>query len=254
VLLNLLHRQRLTAWLLLLGVSPAAAQQEQPEDPLDLEVEERIEVRLVTVDVLVTDRDGAAVPGLGREDFELQVDGEAVPVDTLDETCSTGFVEEPRARRGGDWPEGPDLAEGTRRIVLAFDYLHLRGLTLTDTYERLRDALATKKAADGVRVEQPFTRSRKQILAALKRMEYDITLWNGMFEHLNEMRLFDNLEALATVLGQFDGPKSVVLFTKGRGPGDLYEPRFQELASLSSESRVAFYPVDCMGLEPPRFT
>jgi hypothetical protein len=90
------------------------------------------------------------------------------------------------------------------------------------------------------------------VLSALERMQYDITLWNGQFQHLNEFGLFASLESLATVLGEYPGPKSVVLFTMGHGPGRKYDAEFKSLASLAWESRVAFYPVDARGLfEPP---
>jgi VWFA-related protein len=42
---------------------------------------ERVRVRVVEVDVVVTDREGRPVAGLGPEDLELRVDGEARPID-----------------------------------------------------------------------------------------------------------------------------------------------------------------------------
>jgi VWFA-related protein len=57
----------------------AAAQQTLPG------FAEVIEVRVVNVEVVVTDRDGRRVPGLVADDFELLVDGRAVPIEYFSE-------------------------------------------------------------------------------------------------------------------------------------------------------------------------
>lgn len=264
-------------WLLLLAPAlfAVAARGEDAPPQVDFRLEEKVDVRLVTIDVLVLDRDSNAVPGLAKADFELKVDGFPTPIDTLDESCDPGSIEEPRSKKFGDWSEGTDLPNATRRIVLAFDYLHLgskrsdqtrpgsgfeNNLVLTETLENLRSALAKKEARDeeimlvaltgGIRVEQPFTRNRQEVLRSLERMEHDITLWNGNFAHLNELSLFRSLEALVTVLAspRFPGSKAVVLFTRGDGPGASYEPQFRSLSAIASQSRVGFYPVDARGL------
>ena len=72
---------------LLAGLAAAAAAQEgELSTFLD-----RVDVDVVNVEVFVTDRDGNLVTGLGRDDFELRVDGEPVPV-------SNFFVSEEAAR------------------------------------------------------------------------------------------------------------------------------------------------------------
>ena len=42
---------------------------------------ERVEVEVVNVDVVVTDRDGNRVTDLGREDFAIEIDGRTIPID-----------------------------------------------------------------------------------------------------------------------------------------------------------------------------
>lgn len=61
-----------------------AAVQAQQEDPAAL-FTEVIEVRVVNIEVVVTDRDGVRVHGLEPSDFELLVDGEPVPIDFFTE-------------------------------------------------------------------------------------------------------------------------------------------------------------------------
>ena len=56
-----------------------AAAQEPPAEPF----EDRLEVREILLDVLVTDEEGNVVVGLDKEDFLLQEDGEDVPVESV---------------------------------------------------------------------------------------------------------------------------------------------------------------------------
>jgi len=53
---------------------------------------ETIEVRLIDVEVVVTDRRGNRVSGLGRDDFRLLVDGREVPVAFFDEVRDGRYV------------------------------------------------------------------------------------------------------------------------------------------------------------------
>src|SRR5262245_4645087 len=113
-------RSRLAAVLLVAGVARSAP---APETPIESGETERVEVRLVTLDVTVLDSKDQAVPGLLRSDFELEVDGKPVEIATFDADCA----EHP----GGAGPEVEDLSApsepaGARRIVLALDYLHMR--------------------------------------------------------------------------------------------------------------------------------
>jgi hypothetical protein len=105
----------------------------------------------------------------------------------------------------------------------------------------------------GLRIEQPFTSDPDEVASSLERMEYDVTLYNGDFSHLTEYPLFRSLEALVGVLESVPGPKNVVLFSGGRGPGISYDPEFRVLASRAGAARVSFYTVDCLGLYHRRF-
>jgi VWFA-related protein len=242
-----------------------------PERPVKSDLSEHVEVRLVTTDVLVLDAENRTVPGLGKEAFRLFVDGKDTPIDTLDAFCGEAPEEDPRSAQFGAWPTPPDLAGETRRVVLAFDYLHLPLVMCTDfgepapcmmhtqALEAYRDALAAKPeiqdeemmvvaVTGGLRVEQPFTRDRKAVLETLRRMEYDVTLWNGNFEHRTEYGFFRSLEALMTLLHLTPGPKSVVLLTAGEGPNHTYDTEYTELGTAASDARARLYPVDCRGL------
>lgn len=241
-----------------------------PAAPLPSELKESIEVRLVTIDVVALDAADVTVPGLTKDDFELFVDGKPAEIDTLDAFCGSGAEADPKSRRLGDWTTPKDLVDGKRRIVLAFDYLHLPtapsigpnggpGMYHTAALEDFQNVLEAKTGiADeevmvvaltgGIRVEQPFTKDRQVVVDTLKRMEHDISLWNGNFVHLTEEPLFTSLRALVTVLRVSPGPKAVVFVSAGPGPGNTYDLDFERLAAAASDAQVSFYPVDCMGI------
>lgn len=253
-----------------LAVSAAGAQ-DRAEAPVPTELRESVEVRLVTVDVVALDEHERTVADLGKDDFALLVDGKETAIDTLDVSCDGGPEGDPTHRRPGEWTTPKDLAQGTRRIVLAFDYMHLPSALCPDTelpgpclyhtkalreYQRVLAAkpeigdeeVMVAVVTGGLRVEQPFTRDREAVVETLQRMEHDVSLWNGNFSHLTESPLFSSLEALVTVLRTTPGPKVVVLVGVGPGPGDSYEREYERLAAAASDAQVAFYPVDCMGL------
>ncbi len=59
--------------------APVATAQDEP--PPSGVFGERVDVEVVNVDVVVTDRDGRRVTDLGRDDFELRIDGKPVPIE-----------------------------------------------------------------------------------------------------------------------------------------------------------------------------
>ncbi|MEM9291739.1 MAG: VWA domain-containing protein [Acidobacteriota bacterium] len=87
---------------------------------------EIIDVRVVNVEVVVTDRDGNRVTGLSSDDFELVVDEEVVPIDYFTEVVS-GQAMKPK---GSDAPAGVLAAEegpvGTSYLVFIDDFFALQ--------------------------------------------------------------------------------------------------------------------------------
>jgi len=255
-----------------LGGIPAS-DESRPRETVKIE---EVEVRLVTVDVVVLDESDRTVPGLVLGDFELTVDGRPVPVDTLDSRCAAEPIEDPRGRaRAGKWTAIPVETDEPRRLVFALDYLHLPilpcpdmspgpCLKLTEVMEELKriipermedgEEIMIAALTGGLRIEQPFTTDPREVFRTLERMEYDITLRNGNFSHTTEYPLFRSLEALVEVPGSFPGPKNVVMFSGGSGPGTSYDRDFRTLASMANASRVSFYTVDCLGLYSKRLT
>jgi len=253
---------------------PCAAEDPETRDPfevLDLGLESSVDVRLVTVDVVVLDRDDRTVAGLGVDDFVLYIDGKEASIETFDVACAFGGADEPTALPPGKQrPTTPEMDGSVKRFVLAIDYYHLgvlaRNAALSGIYDLISRRLAGDEEimlvalANGVRVEQPFTSDPYVLLAALRRMELDISLWNGNFRHSTERPIFEGLGAILEVLSQIDGPKAFVLFSDGNWPppsgiraGFDYDREFQKLAAMAGNARVTLYPVAASGLffEPP---
>ena len=248
-------------WLVRLGcglaaVSALAASTEPP--PVESGLSSSVEVRLVTINVNALDRQDRTVADLTKDDFTLFVDGEETPIDTLDLFCEGGETEDPKSYRIGRWEAPVDLRGETRRVILAFDYLH--GVPHPSVFQQYQEVLSrTTEIADEemmvvalanpLRIEQPFTRDRKVIVETIRRMYHDITLWNGRYDRLTDFPFFLSLDTLMTVLRPVPGPKAIVLLSRG-APSDGYENEFRRLASRASEAQIMIYSVATAGLLP----
>ena len=235
----------------LLGHAVSAPAQQQP-------LEERVEVDLAIVDVLVLDMRGRAVGGLTRDDFLLSVQGRAVEIDTFDVACPEDGLGDPMEVRP-DERRQPIAAQADRRLVLAFDYYSMSG---PNRMVALRwgqiiaardmvpgDGIMVVALADGLRVEQRFTGSPQKVLETLQRMENDVTLYGRTFGATTQQPFHEDLNTLADVLAQYPGPKSVVLFSEWAGQSADWDSFFLETAEHAAAARAAFYPVWVPGLQ-----
>src|SRR5215213_10895805 len=80
--------------------------------------EEVIDVRVVNVEVVVTDADGKRVRGLSPADFRLLVDGREVPLDYFSEIADGRAATPPATAEGSAAPVSP--AEPVGRSYLVF--------------------------------------------------------------------------------------------------------------------------------------
>ncbi len=225
---------------------------EPPPAPIPVPKTEEVEVRLVLVDVLVLDAQGRTVPRLGREDFLATVDGEEVPVDTLDVDCPEGGADDAAAARIGARREARPTGGGPRRIVLVVDYPHLSQIERAQVLDWAEDMVQNRAGPDeeimvvaldlALRIEQTFTADRRQVLRTLDRMMHDITLWQPSFAHMSDQPFFDSLQALLGVLEFTPGRKAVVLFSNLGNPSREFDDEFAELAASAVDARASIYP------------
>lgn len=117
---------RMLPVLLALALPVASQQQPAPEEPSIFG--ETIDVRVVNVEVVVTDRQGNRVTGLGPGDFRLRVDGKDVPVEYFTEVRGGQAVAASEAGSGqsaavqGLPALAPGSAVGTSYLVFIDDY------------------------------------------------------------------------------------------------------------------------------------
>jgi VWFA-related protein len=165
---------------LLAAATPAAAQVSIAQGDFG----EKVEIHVVNVDVLVTDRAGRPVAGLEQKDFELLEDGRPVKITNF--ALSVVEPVEPAATAGGGPRPAPSatatpdqaVAEEERlHLAVVFDNLHTEPHHRTRILDDLRRFLAGGLAATdrvllvtydrGLAVRQPFTSDRAALGRAL---------------------------------------------------------------------------------------
>ena len=110
---------------------------------------EEVSVRVINVDVIVTDRSGQAVAGLGREDFEIRVDGRPVPITNFyseagERETVTGRPAVPEARRDPSFRSLEEIRAGSPRrshVVILVDHTRLRASNRKRAFNALRQAV-----------------------------------------------------------------------------------------------------------------
>ncbi len=128
-----------------LAAGPIAAQ------PTDMFVD-AVDVNVVEVDVVVTDRKGRPVGGLGREDFEVRVDG--APVEIANFYEQKVFGRDVGARRGGADQEAPGAPVGAAAadpaltVVFYLDDANLYPAHRTRLLRQLEAAVSPWRAMD----------------------------------------------------------------------------------------------------------
>lgn len=136
-----MHSFRWLAFLLLAfcltAALPAAAwqQAQQPQQSTGSEPApgifgEQIDVRVVNVEVVVTDKQGNRVSGLAPGDFRLRVDGKEVPIEYFSEVRGGQAIAPGSSETAAPVPGLPSLAPGTAvgtsYLVFVDDYFSLQ--------------------------------------------------------------------------------------------------------------------------------
>lgn len=106
-----------------LAATFSAAAQQTPSAGAPPVFGEEVDVRVVNLEVVVTDRDGNRVPNLAPGDFRLRVDGKEVPIEYFSEVREGRSVAEP-AKEGQPAAQSvaPEGAVGTYYLVFIDDF------------------------------------------------------------------------------------------------------------------------------------
>jgi VWFA-related protein len=146
----------------------------------------RVDTQLVQTGVTVFDKGGRFVEGLGREDFELRVDGRPVPISFF-ENIVTGSRKDRLVRAAGDEPAaaravapGPSFRQ--RTIVFFLDDRHLSLDSVARSRKMLLDFIdkemgqddlvAVASASGQIGFLQQFTDNKAVLRAAVGRINH----------------------------------------------------------------------------------
>ena len=238
---------------LALVLAPALVAQEQPPQG---QFEGQIDVNEVLLDVLVTDRNGNVIVGLGPSDFVVTESGKPVDLTGVTFYSNRRLLESPNVikNRAGSIDQVPE----DRYFVLFFeDQKHAAGeapqliASQMDAVQRARDWVrkdlllndwvAVVSYDSKLKIQQDFTRDRKALVDAINdamkgkdregnwpsRIKTEggaPSLFAGL-PRGNELRdktttVYDAMRLLADSAGDIRGRKNLLLFTNGF-PGQI---------------------------------
>jgi VWFA-related protein len=190
---------RLTALALatlVLAAPPAPAQQEAPGV-----FGEVIDVRVVNIEVVVTDKDNVRVPNLTAQDFRLRVNGKEVPIEYFTEVRGGEAID-----TGGDASDVPAVVPGspvgTSYLVFVDDFFSIArdrnrvidGLEVDLPGLGPQDRIAVV-AYDGRKLEmlsswsQSVPQLQRALRAAKERPAYGLQRLSEKQQHDREMRM-----------------------------------------------------------------
>lgn len=258
--------------LLILAVCCVAIAQ-TPDQPL------RVDVNLVQIDAIVTDKSGRHVTNLTKDDFELLENGVSRPL-TYFNYVSLG---PPSPARGPAASGGPLALEDVRRtLALVVDDLRLSPASLHYTKEALGkfidqqlepgDLAAVITTSGQLGHLQQFTTDRRQLRLAIDRLHpQTLPAGGGMSEDMHQrnfqIRNFNlsslqAVRAIARGLRDFPGRKSLIMFSEGFEVGirarrnaydtapdtEVFSSEILEVAQAVHRSSAVLYAIDPRGV------
>jgi VWFA-related protein len=174
--------RNLTAALLVATITVPATFAQSKKNADEPRMIETIDVRVINVDVVVTDRKGNAVPNLKASDFEIYENGVAKPVSNFYEIVGNQTRMEPEG--GGPatlTPAPSDVSEKLkRRVIFYIDNLSLAPFNRNRVFTQMKEFVKTVlRPGDeamiatynrSMKIRVPFTRDVNQINTMLDQL------------------------------------------------------------------------------------
>jgi VWFA-related protein len=234
--------------------APAGGQQEAQEAQDAAQPVFRSGINFVRVDVIVSDKDGAAVADLGQDDFEVVEDGKPQTIETfkfikLDEIET--FTDGPPRPIRTEYDEETEAARDDVRLIAIFlDDYHVRKETSMRVREPLVRFIETEvRPADMVGLMYPLqplssirmTRNHAAIMGGINQFlgrKYDYTPMNyieeryvryptEVVERIRNQVSLSALKALIIRLGSLkEGRKALILVSEGYS--NILPPQFRD--------------------------
>jgi VWFA-related protein len=251
-----------SGWLavpaLLASLLPAAAQQPRgqaaPQTPQSV-FGEQIEVRVVNVEAVVTDRQGNRVTGLKPGDFRLEVDGKPVPIEYFNEVRGGQAIAPGEDDKSSPVKGLPSLAPGspvgTSYLVFIDNFFSL-GPRRDAVLRSLKDQLSRLGPEDRMAIVQynggqvemlsSWSNSERQLGSAIEKA---IGERSSGIARLAELRTF---EASRRVVGQTFEPGPRASFAQRV---DVEELEFAEGLAAQTERAVTAAASTLRGFASP---
>ena len=210
----------LTAAILLAALAPATAVAQQPpanQQPPQSVFGEQIDVRVVNVEVVVTDKQGNRVAGFTPQDFRLKVDGKVVPIEYFNEVrggSAIALAEAPASTIKGLPSLAPGSPVGTSYLVFIDDFFSLAPRR-NEVLRSLKDQLSRLGPDDrmaivafnggGIEMLSSWSNSVRQLGAAIEKAIGEPA--QGL-TRIAELRSFESSRRLISGAPSFDaGPR-----------------------------------------------
>jgi VWFA-related protein len=228
----------------------------------------RVETRAIEVDAFVTDRDGAFVRGLTKDDFELFEDGQPQEISAF--TLVDVPIDPPPAEARGQKTKTPPVdtdivtntTEGRIYVMLLdspglaipqrnhvsleqmFRYAQREARRFIDDSLGPNDLMAVVHAQASRTDAQSFTRNKALLRASLDRMTPDMAFINQSSTRCDAPKLRNTYEAIQAVserLGAVTGRRKAILWVNGRVPFDPSDPSECGIAAAEASSLTFMY-------------
>ncbi len=246
----------------------------------------RVDVGLVTVEVIALDKKGKPVPNLKKEDFHLFENGKEQEILTFEAVTENARQSDAAAPRGLD-----DSAPRRGKIVLIlFDDSHLSVGQFKQTRDsaekyvkahmRPQDLFAVGSYNVSLKIAQNFTRDDSTVVAAIRMLAASaespeavtssrtsaaardsqrigraapeapnntIALYQSVtYKAAPLLRMLDSLNS---ALGQVKGRKAVLLYSEEFAASATIHNEYQKVVKSARNADVAFYTIDARGLD-----
>jgi VWFA-related protein len=215
----------------------------------------RVETRAIEVDAFVTDREGAFVRGLTKDDFELLEDGQPQEISAF--TLVDVPIDPPPVQQRGQKTKSPiidtdivtNTTEGRIYVMLLdspglavperahvsleqmFRYSQREARRFIDESLGPNDLMAVVHAQASRTDAQSFTRNKALLRAAIDRMTPDQAFVGQTSKYCDAPKLRNTYEAIQAVserLGAVTGRRKAILWFNGRVPLDPSDPDPEE--------------------------
>ena len=178
-----ISRLPLAFLLTVISIHSASAQRPSPTPDDDVL---RTNIELVQTSITVVDKKGKFVEGLGRDDFELLIDGKARPINFFERVTSGSERETELSQRKQSLASAPVPPAGYssvrgRTVIFFIDDLHLSFSSLSRTRQMIehfldtemsgKDSVVIASASGQIGFLQQFTNNKEVLEAALARVK-----------------------------------------------------------------------------------